>query len=183
MERRGAWQGGTLGESRKIEEYVAGLPLFPWNTSPKNASSRSTCWSFPVGHLLPKGATPHDNGNLTHLSWHYSAMTLSWRAELRIRSFSRGVVLLLPAAATHQPRAHRQAPLPTTAAPTSTIPWANCSTVTFSEPLVRRMLRQMFAARTQPRLLETINPAKLYQATITTARGKHRLCLQPRVGA
>ena len=33
--------------------------------------------------------------------------------------------------------------------------------------------------RTRLRLPETINPAKLYQATITTAKGNIVLCLQP----
>jgi cyclophilin family peptidyl-prolyl cis-trans isomerase len=67
---------------------------------------------------------------------------------------------------------------PTTAVPTSTIPFADCSKATFSEPLAPKdppaNVHQYSAAPA-----DTINPSKLYQATITTAKGNIVLCLQP----
>jgi cyclophilin family peptidyl-prolyl cis-trans isomerase len=65
-----------------------------------------------------------------------------------------------------------------TSGSTSQIPYANCTTASFGaplQPLGEPSDRHVYSAA--PPM--TINTAKLYEATITTARGNIVLCLQP----
>lgn len=104
-------------------------------------------------------------------------MTLSWRtsAVFVLSAVAAGAALT---GCSNSAQSSSASASPTTAASTSTIPWANCSTVTFSEPLAPKDApANVHSYPAAPP--ETINPAKLYQATITTAKGNIVLCLQP----
>ena len=45
----------------EIEEYVAGLPLFPWNTSPKNRFIKIDVLELSGRSFVAEGRHPHDN--------------------------------------------------------------------------------------------------------------------------
>mgnify|MGYP006318875329 FL=1 len=105
-------------------------------------------------------------------------MTLSWRASAVFVLSAVAAGAALTGCSNSSAESSSASASATTAAPTSTIPWANCSTVTFSEPLAPKDApADVHSYPAAPP--ETINPAKLYQATITTARGNIVLCLQP----
>ena len=52
--------GGALGESGN-RGYVAGLPLFPWNTSPKNRFIKIDVLELSGRSFIAEGRHPHDN--------------------------------------------------------------------------------------------------------------------------
>lgn len=105
-------------------------------------------------------------------------MTLSWRSSAVCVLSALAAGAALTGCSNSSAQSSSASASPTTAAPTSTIPWANCSTVTFSEPLAPKDApADVHSYPAAPP--ETINPAKLYQATITTAKGNIVLCLQP----
>ena len=86
----------------------------------------------------------------------------------------------LPAVATPTPTA---APSPTASAtpsPTAapTIPFADCATTTFG-PVLKPINPPASVHSYSKAPAMTINTSKLYQATITTAKGNIVLCLQP----
>ena len=62
--------------------------------------------------------------------------------------------------------------------PAATVAYADCSTVTFGQPL-QPLNPPADAHKYSAPPPMTIDPTKLYQATITTAKGSIVLCLQP----
>ena len=80
-----------------------------------------------------------------------------------------------PAASASPPATPSASP---SATPAATIPFADCTTATFGQPLQPLNQPADVHKYSAPPAM-TIDTTKLYQATITTAKGNIVLCLQP----